>query len=165
MPLSSRHRRAANSLLDCETLFADYGAFHQTSGNVCCHSIGIPLIVYGVFVFLVHLPMGIAPTSFRITGAELLYVIASIYYLVLDLRLGTLMIPAAGLLLFAAHGFSSWPAGLTAFVVGWTFQGIGHAVFEKKSPAFLRNGIHLLVGPLFLLNEGVRIRPRSSSKS
>lgn len=37
-------------------------------------------------------------------------------------------------------------------------QGIGHAVFEKKAPSFLTNLIHLMVGPLFLLNETLRAR-------
>ncbi len=43
--------------------------------------------------------------------------------------------------------------------MGWIFQGIGHAVYEKRSPAFLRNLVHLLVGPAFLVNEALRIRP------
>ena len=43
--------------------------------------------------------------------------------------------------------------------MGWIFQGIGHAVYEKRSPAFLRNLVHLLVGPAFLVNEALHVRP------
>jgi uncharacterized membrane protein YGL010W len=59
----------------------------------------------------------------------------------------------------AARGIGNWKVGLTAFVVGWIFQGIGHGRFEKNSPAFLQNIVHLMVGPLFLWNELLRVRP------
>jgi uncharacterized membrane protein YGL010W len=36
------------------------------------------------------------------------------------------------------------------FIVGWIFQGIGHAVYEKKQPSFLSNVRHLLIGPFWL---------------
>ena len=47
---------------------------------------------------------------------------------------------------------------LAAFVAGWIFQGIGHARYEKKSPAFFKNLLHLLVGPIFLWNELLHVR-------
>ena len=50
-------------------------------------------------------------------------------------------------------------AKVGAFVLGWAFQGVGHGVFEKNSPAFLKNLVHLLVGPAYLVNEVLRIRP------
>jgi uncharacterized membrane protein YGL010W len=37
--------------------------------------------------------------------------------------------------------------------IGWGFQAAGHVRFEKNSPAFFRNLVHLLVGPLFLMHE------------
>jgi uncharacterized membrane protein YGL010W len=39
------------------------------------------------------------------------------------------------------------------FALGWIFQGIGHSVYEKRKPAFVRNFVHLLVGPLWILND------------
>lgn len=47
--------------------------------------------------------------------------------------------------------------GLTAFAVGWVFQGVGHAYFEKNKPAFFKNLAHLWVGPLFLAKKLLRI--------
>ena len=38
-------------------------------------------------------------------------------------------------------------------MLGWIFQFIGHSVYEKKNPAFFRNFVHLLVGPLWILND------------
>ena len=58
-----------------------------------------------------------------------------------------------------ARAVNDWRVGLIAFAVGWVFQGIGHAVYEKNSPAFLKNLVHLMVGPAFLLNELLKIRP------
>jgi uncharacterized membrane protein YGL010W len=156
--MSLTEPRPKPPLLDCSALFADYGAYHRTAGNIGCHSVGIPLIIYGIFVFLRHAALPGDAFGVALSGAEILFAVGAVYYLILDLRLGTLMVPIAAFLLFLAHRYPGWAAGLAAFVVGWIFQGIGHAVFEKKSPAFMKNAIHLLVGPLFLLNEGVRFR-------
>jgi uncharacterized membrane protein YGL010W len=38
---------------------------------------------------------------------------------------------------------------LTLFVVGWILQFVGHAV-EGNSPAFFRNPVYLVVGPIWL---------------
>ena len=46
--------------------------------------------------------------------------------------------------------FFSWKLALTFFVVGWVLQFIGHAI-EGNQPAFFRNPIYLLIGPLWLL--------------
>ncbi|HYE66395.1 MAG TPA: DUF962 domain-containing protein [Pyrinomonadaceae bacterium] len=46
--------------------------------------------------------------------------------------------------------FFNWRWGLTLFITGWALQFIGHAI-EGNQPAFFRNPIYLLVGPLWLL--------------
>jgi uncharacterized membrane protein YGL010W len=48
--------------------------------------------------------------------------------------------------------FVSWPWALGLFVVGWILQFIGHA-FEGKAPAFFKNPIYLLVGPVWLVKK------------
>ena len=45
--------------------------------------------------------------------------------------------------------FFDWRWALALFVVGWILQFIGHAI-EGNQPAFFRNPIYLLVGPLWL---------------
>ena len=46
--------------------------------------------------------------------------------------------------------FFSWRLSLGLFVVGWVFQFIGHAI-EGNQPAFFKNPLYLLVGPVWLL--------------
>jgi uncharacterized membrane protein YGL010W len=137
-----------------DALLADYALAHRTRGNVFCHAVGITLIVFGVLALLARIPV-----ASHWTAAEVLIALAGVYYLWLDVPLGLAVILAALLLDVAARRAGDWKIGAAAFVVGWIFQGIGHAVYEKRSPAFLRNLVHLLVGPAFLVNEALRIRP------
>ena len=46
--------------------------------------------------------------------------------------------------------FFNWRWALLLFVVGWILQFVGHAV-EGNSPAFFKNPLYLLVGPLWLV--------------
>ena len=46
--------------------------------------------------------------------------------------------------------FFAWRWALAMFVVGWILQFVGHAI-EGNQPAFFRNPIYLLVGPLWLI--------------
>jgi uncharacterized membrane protein YGL010W len=41
-----------------------------------------------------------------------------------------------------------WAVGL--FVVGWILQFVGHAI-EGNQPAFFKNPVYLLVGPMWLV--------------
>ena len=43
---------------------------------------------------------------------------------------------------------SAWDWAL--FIGGWILQFVGHYAFEKNSPAFFRNLVHLLIGPLWV---------------
>jgi uncharacterized membrane protein YGL010W len=136
-------------------LLADYGASHRTRGNLFCHAIGITLIVFGLLSLLHAIPL-----SGGWTLSELLLAAAFLFYLTLDVPLALAVLGAATLLDLAARAIGNWKVGAGAFVVGWIFQAIGHAAYEKSSPAFFRNLVHLLVGPVFLVNEALRIRPR-----
>lgn len=140
-----------------DALLADYSSHHRTHGNLVCHSIGIPLIVFGILSFLLLVRLPFAPPGW--TAAEALVVLAFVFYAVLDLPLAITMLVPMVFLDLAARGVGSWQAGAAAFLVGWIFQGVGHARYEKNRPAFLRNLLHLLIGPLFLVNELAHIRP------
>jgi len=140
-----------------DLLLADYASYHRTRGNKVCHFIGIPLIMFGILALL-----RVWTLSF-FTGAEALILLSFVYYLTLDLRLAISMLLVTIVLDFIARVVGTVPVGIGAFIVGWIFQTIGHAVFEKKSPAFLRNLIHLMVGPIFLLNEVMHTRPTGLS--
>ncbi|MGH9363957.1 MAG: Mpo1-like protein, partial [Thermoanaerobaculia bacterium] len=142
-----------------DALLADYGSYHRTRGNVACHAAGITLILFGGFSMLGALRLGSVGPIAWLTGTEVLIVAAFLFYLFLDVPLALAMLAESAALDVAARAVHDWRIGLAAFVLGWIFQGIGHAVYEKNSPAFFKNLLHLMVGPLFLLNELLRLRP------
>ena len=57
---------------------------------------------------------------------------------------------------FAGAAMPMWLL-IALFIIGWIFQGIGHAVYEKRQPAFAQNLIHLLIGPLWILNDMLHV--------
>lgn len=92
------------------------------------------------------------------TASEALLAASAVFYLAMDLPLGVATVAAAMALDLAARAVNSPGWGLAAFVVGWIFQAIGHARYEKNSPAFFRNLVHLLVGPAYMVNEALHMR-------
>ena len=141
-----------------DRLFADYAAYHRTRGNLVCHTLGIPLIMYSLLGILLHVRVGTVG-DFSFTAAEGLILLAMVVYAVLDLRfMGLMFLIAIGLdALARVWGSMVYFAAL--FIIGWVFQGVGHAVYEKRSPAFFKNFVHLLIGPIFILNEYLHLRP------
>ncbi len=137
-----------------DKLLLDYASSHRTKGNMITHFIGIPLIILGLISMLVRLPL----LSESFTAAEVLIILVTIFYFTLDVKLGSVMLIAVLLLDIMARGIGSFWIGFLIFATGWLFQGIGHAIYEKHSPAFFKNLIHLLIGPLFILNEVLHIR-------
>jgi uncharacterized membrane protein YGL010W len=138
-----------------DALFADYAAHHQTAGNKLFHRIGIPLIMFTLIGMLTHVTLFDAGTI-RIDAAMILIAIASAYYFVVEWRLAVAMIAVSILFYFAG---ALLPLGIAAilFILGWIFQFIGHKVYEHKNPAFFRNLVHLLIGPLWILNDVIPI--------
>jgi uncharacterized membrane protein YGL010W len=143
-------------------LFADYAEHHRSGGNVACHMIGIPMIAFGLVGLL-------AIELFRVSGLpveiSLLLILAlAPAYMRLDARLGA-AITIAYLLFYAAARMLPWQANLGLFVLGWVFQFIGHGVYEKRSPAFFTNLVHLVVGPLWVANHLLHVRPEGPAEA
>lgn len=143
------------------SLFEDYAAYHRDPRNLICHEIGIPLIVLGIIglLRLVTLP------AWNLNLAAIALIAAIVYYLVAfgrTERAATFIAIAGLVLLYGLSGFLAWPYAVGAFVVGWIAQFIGHA-YEGKSPAFLTNLVHLLVGPLWVASH--LVPPSASSSS
>jgi uncharacterized membrane protein YGL010W len=118
--------------------------------------IGIPLIMAGL-LGLLAVPLFRAG-KIPIEASLVLLLAAGAFDLWLDLALGATMI-AFSFLLYLGARLLPWPAALSLFLVGWIFQFIGHGRYEKRSPAFLDNLTHLLVGPMWVLNHLVRRFP------
>jgi len=87
----------SDGLTMSEDFLENYRAKHKHPLNNLCHSVGIPMIVVSLPLFIFN-----------------------------------------------------WRWALTLFVVGWILQFVGHAI-EGNQPAFFKNPIYLLVGPLWLL--------------
>jgi uncharacterized membrane protein YGL010W len=133
--------------------FDDYAAFHRTPGNKVCHSFGIPIIVLASLALLARVPL-FAIGNFSVTLAELVIALFVGYYLTLDRTLAFFMLVAYASLDAVGRFVPPLPA-LGLFVFGWILQGVGHWVYEKNSPAFLRNFVHLAIGQLWILAKAV----------
>jgi uncharacterized membrane protein YGL010W len=131
----------------------EYGSYHRAFGNELCHVVGIPCIVAGAATLLGAVRI-VAVGSTAITLAEVVTGAIIVFYLVsarwLGLVTGTLMA-----LLVAGGRALPLGVGLALFLGGWAVQFVGHAVYEKRSPAFLRNLLHLLVGPAWLVDRAL----------
>ena len=129
--------------------FADYAAFHATPGNRACHYAGIPLIVFTLIALLTRAPVANLG-GFTVTLAEVIVAVVTVWYLTLDAPLALAMLAASSTFAIVGRGVPTLFC-LGLFVLGWVLQFIGHYVYEKKSPAFYKNLVHLLVGPLLIV--------------
>jgi uncharacterized membrane protein YGL010W len=134
--------------------FADYAAFHATPGNKACHYVAVPLIVLTVFALLARVPL-FPIAGLTITLAEVMIVLATVYYARLDGALALMMLAVSVLCAWAGRSIPPMLA-LAVFAAAWVLQFVGHYVYEHRSPAFFRNLAHLLVGPLWVLAKATR---------
>ena len=139
---------------DIRALFADYAAYHRTKGNKWFHRFGIPLIMLTLLGMLARAGVGLG--GVRVDAAMLLIVAAEVVYLMLDWRLGAVMLVVSVAFYLLGAWIPFW-IDVALFVLGWILQFLGHSVYEKRSPAFLTNALHLLVGPLWILNDVVPV--------
>ncbi|HXG59350.1 MAG TPA: Mpo1-like protein [Thermoanaerobaculia bacterium] len=132
-------------------LFADYASHHRTKGNKAFHRLGIPMIMLTLIGMLARVPVASV-----VDAAMVLIAVASIYYLTLEWRLAIPMIAISAGFYLAGRAI---PLSINAalFVLGWIFQFIGHSVYEKRQPAFVKNFVHLLIGPLWILNDAIPV--------
>ncbi|MDR5761688.1 Mpo1-like protein [Caballeronia sp. LZ035] len=138
---------------------SQYAAYHRDTRNVATHIIGIPLIVLAIAALSSRPAWPVFSGAFSLTPAAILFALATLFYLRLDLPLGFGMAIVAGASAWFGHGIAAqstmlWLAiGVGMFVTGWVFQFVGHLRFEHRKPAFVDDVIGLLIGPLFILVE------------
>jgi uncharacterized membrane protein YGL010W len=135
--------------------FADYAEHHRTAGNKLFHRIGIPMIVLTLLGMLARVEVAHVG-GLRIDAAMLLVALATIFYLMLEWRLALAMLAISAAFWAVGRGIPM-PVNVALFILGWIFQFIGHSVYEKRQPAFLKNLTHLLVGPLWILNDVIPV--------
>jgi uncharacterized membrane protein YGL010W len=142
---------------DVSALFADYAAYHQTAGNKFFHRLGIPMIMLTLIGMLTQVPLFTAGTV-RYDAAMFLIAASTAYYFVVEWRLAIAM-AAVSIAFYFIGAAIPLAINVAVFILGWIFQFIGHKVYEHKNPAFFRNFVHLLIGPLWILNDVVHFVP------
>ena len=134
-----------------------YGAYHRDPRNKLTHFVGVPLVMFALFLFLGWFRFVHAP-DLPITVATLFYLVVSIYYLRLDYAVALLQLPFTLTLLWLADWAARLPfrqsltVFLTTFVLGWIIQLAGHAI-EGRRPALADNILQVFNAPLFLTVE------------
>jgi uncharacterized membrane protein YGL010W len=139
--------------------FDDYADDHRHPMNRLTHKIAIPLIVFHVVAMLdwVKLPLApveIAGIAIEASLGHVIYLAAVAFYLALHVPLALVM----ALLMAACFPLGSMtpkPVVVGIAVLGWLVQLAGHSVFEKNRPAFLKNMLQVLIGPLFFVAVGL----------
>ncbi|HVK62123.1 MAG TPA: Mpo1-like protein [Bdellovibrionales bacterium] len=127
-----------------ENYFASYSDYHRTKGNKLTHYFGIPPIVFSTLGLL-----ALVQFNDWLNLGLIVWLASIVFYCRLDWKMG---IPFSALT-FAMYWFArdiAWQAHVVLFVGGWILQLVGHQRYEKKSPAFLTNFSHLLIGPFWI---------------
>ena len=138
-----------------------YAAYHRDRRNIATHFVGIPMIVVAIAVLSSRPAWMLAALPVPLSPALVLFVVAVLYYLVLDVPLGLMMAIFSALCLacgqwLAGQSTLTWlSTGVGLFVVGWVFQFVGHVAYEHRKPAFVDDLMGLVIGPLFVLAEAL----------
>ena len=133
-----------------------YAAYHQDARNKATHFVGVPMIIFGLFIALGW--ARVEAGGITLTAAMLLAAVVLVWYFLLDVPLALAMLILNAGLLYLADLVSVQPigTGLVWFLVffggGWVIQLIGH-VFEGRKPALVDNFFQIFVAPIFLAAE------------
>jgi uncharacterized membrane protein YGL010W len=139
-----------------EQQMAFYAAYHQDARNKATHFVGVPMIIFGLFVALGWARIEVG--GITLTAAMLLAAVVLVWYFLLDVPLAAAMLVLNAALLYLADLVSVQPigTGLAWFLVffggGWVIQLVGH-VFEGRKPALVDNFFQIFVAPIFLAAE------------
>ncbi|TRY80397.1 hypothetical protein TCAL_04717 [Tigriopus californicus] len=163
---------------DLEKQFTFYASYHANRVNVAIHLVCVwPILATAMlllqlssYCFLTHLPMphALQNLPFGLQAPLNLALVMAIIYIVSYFAmepiaggLGALMV--AGLYFgtwkmvsedWYVGGYPIWQAAWVIFFLAWTFQFIGHGVFEGRAPALLDSlDQALITGGLFVLLE------------
>ena len=133
-----------------------YAAYHQDPRNKASHFVGVPMIIFGLFIALGWARVDLGGAT--LTAAMLLAAAVLVWYFLLDVPLALAMLAVNALLLYLADSVATQPmaTGAVWFAVffggGWVIQLIGH-VWEGRKPALADNFFQIFVAPIFLAAE------------
>ena len=137
-------------------LLAEYAEDHTHPTNRAFHKVGVPLVLFHILAMLdwVRLYPSIdvvtqATGEYHFSLGHLFAAIVAIWYVRLSVKLATVVGIVGALCFLVSPHVGFWEV-VAVSILAWVFQFIGHGLYEKRSPAFLRNLLQLLVGPLFM---------------
>ena len=140
-------------------LLVQYATYHRDRRNIASHFVGVPMIVFALGVLLAKPAFALA--GWALTPAWVVFAAAAAWYLTRgNLQLGLAVTAVVGVLValaqrFGDSGTGTWlGCGIGALALGWLIQFIGHWHAGRK-PAFVDDASGLLVGPMFVVAEGL----------
>jgi uncharacterized membrane protein YGL010W len=136
--------------------YSAYSAAHQSSTSKMLHLIGVPAMIIGLLMITSWFSIDLA-TKLQISFAWILVIAASIYYIMLDKKMGALAavfyIVLALIVTLIAGNTPSGMKFVAAFVLlvgGFGAQYFGHSL-EKEKPATKGNPMLIALIPLFFV--------------
>jgi uncharacterized membrane protein YGL010W len=171
--------------LDMLEQLASYGAYHSHPINQLIHVIFVPVILFTLMVFVSYIPSAVTLSPEGILrkyasvvigndGADvnwsfLVFVTYALYYVTLDVKVGSSAALYLYLLYRAVEPFKQWittnpiavgmdrpwAVALVLHIFAWYMQiHPGHAIFEKRKPALLDSFAQsIMMAPLFVWYE------------
>ncbi len=137
-------------------LVLDYAAYHRDFRNTLTHFVGVPIVVYSLFVPMAWFKF--RHSDLPISAATVFFAVTMMSYLRIDWVVAICVAPISGALLYAAEETAKLPFAesltvfVASFVVGWLVQLLGH-YFEGRKPALTDNLMQVFNAPLFLVVE------------
>lgn len=131
--------------------FYEYACSHQTIGNKWTHAIGIPTIIVGSLGLLSLIKLGSFLNAGLITWA-----LINFWLLTLDPKL-TIPFAISSFIALLIGEQLNYSSQILLLILGWSFQFIGHYIYEKRKPSFLTSIRHMVIGPVWLLSRLLKL--------
>jgi uncharacterized membrane protein YGL010W len=133
-------------------LFHEYDDYHRDPMNRLTHKIAIPLIFFNAIAMLDWIGLFVLPgASGVVLSAAHVAIFLSIVWYVRHCPKLSVLLAASFVAMLAIGGYTPWWLVIFLGIAGWVLQLMGHLVWEKNAPNFMRNGIQALVGPAYFL--------------
>lgn len=137
---------------------AEYSESHRNPTNKLLHWICVPVIMWTVIAFLWSIPVPeVMQLHPWLNWASIFMALAMIFYISFGVKIFSAMLLMAIAMLWFTEWLAAmvsmpiWQIALTAFVLAWIGQFVGHHI-EGKKPSFFKDVQFLLVGPAWEVN-------------
>jgi uncharacterized membrane protein YGL010W len=133
-------------------LFREYDQYHMDPINRLTHKVAIPLIFFNAVAMLdwIKLFAVSGVSGHPISVAHIAIGWSLVWYARMSPKLSVLLATTFAAMLVIGTYTPVWLV-VSIGVAAWVLQFLGHLVWEKKAPNFMRNGIQALVGPIYFL--------------